>query len=275
MGRVRIGVIQLQNELCAKEANLEKAVGLVRDAAAKGAKIVCLPELFVTGYNLNVFGERLSELSEGLTGPTITRMRALAKELEIFIIAPISMQMRTSFPLENNAVFIDNRGEVRGIYTKNHLFGDESRYFISRGEYPVFDTPYGRIGIMICCDNNFPEPARILSIKGAEIIFLAAAWRVQEDDIWGLLISSHACENNVFIAAANTYCEMDDLFLFGHSMIVDPRGRVLCESEARGSDVLVQEIDTDSVYEHRARMPGLKDRHPETYGIFSEPIVRR
>ena len=272
MSKVRIGVIQLQNELCAKEANLAKAIELVREAVAKGAKIVCLPELFVTGYNLGVFGEKLSELSEGLTGPTITAMRRLAKELEIYIIAPISMQMRSSFPLENNAVFIDDKGDVIGVYSKNHLFGDEPKYFVSNGEYPVFDTKYGKVGIMICCDNNFPEPARILALKGAEVIFMPAAWRVNEEDLWKLLISSHACENNVFIAAANTYCEMDDLYLFGHSKIVDPRGIVLCESEVKGSDVLVQEIDIDAVYEHRACMPSLKDRHPETYGIFTDPI---
>lgn len=272
MSKVRIGVIQLQNELCAKEANLAKAIELVREAAAKGAKIVCLPELFVTGYNLGVFGEKLSELSEGLTGPTITAMRRLAKELEIYIIAPISMQMRSSFPLENNAVFIDDKGDVIGVYSKNHLFGDEPKYFVSNGEYPVFDTKYGKVGIMICCDNNFPEPARILALKGAEVIFMPAAWRVNEEDLWKLLISSHACENNVFIAAANTYCEMDDLYLFGHSKIVDPRGIVLCESEVKGSDVLVQEIEIDAVYEHRACMPSLKDRHPETYGIFTDPI---
>ncbi len=272
MSKVCIGVVQLQNEPCAKESNLKKAMELVREAAAQGAKIVCLPELFVTGYNLNIFGDRLSELSEGLTGPTITAMRELAAELKIYIIAPISMQIRTSFPLENSAVFINDDGTVQGVYSKNHLFGDEPKFFVSNGEYPVFDTKYGKIGVMICCDNNFPEPARILALNGAEIIFMPAAWRIQEADLWKLLISSHACENNVFIAAANTYCEMDDLYLFGHSKIVDPRGIILCESEKKGSDVLVQEIDTDSVYEHRACMPGLKDRHPEGYGVLCEPV---
>ena len=136
----------------------------------------------------------------------------------------------------------------------------------------MFDTKYGKIGIMICCDNNFPEPARILALGGAELIFMPAAWRVQEADLWKLLISSHACENNVFIAAANVFSRMDDLFLFGHSKIVDPRGRVLRESEAEGDDVLVETIDLDSVYEHRACMPSLKDRHPETYDAFIEPV---
>ena len=91
MRNVTISVIQLENKLFDKNANLLKADGLIRQAAAKGAKMICLPELFVTGYNLNAFGDRIYELGEGLTGPTITHMRALAKELGVYIIAPIAM----------------------------------------------------------------------------------------------------------------------------------------------------------------------------------------
>lgn len=274
MRNVSIAVIQLRNELGKKAENLAKAERLIRQAAGQGAKIICLPELFVTGYNLDVFGESLYELGEGLTGPTVTRLRAVAKELGVHIIAPIAMQMRTTRPLENAAVFIDDAGEVLGVYSKNHLFGDEPRYFTSNGQYPVFETKYGKVGIMICCDNNFPEPARILALNGAEIIFMPAAWRVQEADLWQLLISSHACENNVYIAAANTFSRMDGLFLFGHSKVVDPRGRVLRESEAEGDDVLVETVDLDAVYEMRAVMPSLKDRHPETYGAFLAPVQK-
>ena len=272
MRNVTIGLIQLQNEPGKKKENYASAEKMVREAAGMGARIICLPELFVTGYNLDIFGEDLYGMAEGLTGPTITGMRALAKELGVYIIAPIAMQMRTSRPLENNAVLIGDDGEVVGVYSKNHLFGDEPKYFSTDGRYPVFDTKYGKIGIMICCDNNFPEPARILALGGAEIIFLPAAWRVQEEDLWKLLISSHACENNVFIAAANTYSKMDGLFLFGHSRVVDPRGRVICESVAEGRDIIVETLDLDDVYSMRAVMPSLNDRHPETYGKFIEPV---
>jgi predicted amidohydrolase len=272
MRNVTIGLIQLQNEPGRTKEDYASAEKMVREAAGMGARIICLPELFVTGYNLDIFGEDLYGMAEGLTGPTITGMRALAKELGVYIIAPIAMQMRTSRPLENNAVLIGDDGEVVGVYSKNHLFGDEPKYFSTDGRYPVFDTKYGKIGIMICCDNNFPEPARILALSGAEIIFLPAAWRVQEEDLWKLLISSHACENNVFIAAANTYSKMDGLFLFGHSRVVDPRGRVICESVAEGRDIIVETLDLDDVYSMRAVMPSLKDRHPETYGKFLEPV---
>lgn len=272
MRNLTIGVVQLENVPGDKALNLKKADELVRQAAGKGAKIVCLPELFVTGYNLNIFGDKLYDMAEGLTGPTITAMRALAKELGIYIIAPIAMQLKSSRPLANVAVFINDDGEVQGVYCKNHLFGDEPKYFTSNGEYPVFDTKYGKVGIMICCDNNFPESARILALNGAEIIFMPAAWRVNEEDLWNLLISSHACENNVYIAAANTYCVMDDLFLFGHSKVVDPRGRVLEEITENKQDIIVCTVDLDEIYTMRDQMPSLKDRHPDGYGVICAPV---
>lgn len=272
MSKVAISVIQLENEPRKKAENLDKAESLVREAAGRGAKIICLPELFVTGYNLKVFGEELYDMAEDLDGPSVARMRALAKELSVYIVAPIAMRKRGVRQLENCAVFIDDEGDVAGTYSKNHLFGDEPEFFTSNGKYPVFETKYGRVGIMICADNNFPEPARILALNGAEIIFMPAAWRVNEKDIWPLLIRSHACENNVFIAAANTFCRMDDLFLFGDSMIVGPRGNILSEAENEGSQALVETVDTELVYRLRADMPGLKDRRPEMYGALLRPV---
>lgn len=272
MRNVTIGLIQLESRVGDKAYNLEQSQSLVREAAGKGAKIICLPELFVTGYNLNTFGEGLYGLAEGLSGPTITAMRALAKELGVYLIAPIALQVYTTRPLNNAAVLIDDTGEVQGVYNKNHLFGDECSYFTRTGEYPVFDTKYGKIGIMICADNNHPEPARILALKGAEIVFMPAAWRVQESDIWPLLIRCHALENNIYIAVANHYSAMDDLLLFGHSMIANPRGQVIEELTEDCGGLIVQTIDLDQVYEHRAVMPSLKDRHPEDYGVFCAPV---
>lgn len=271
MKQVTIGLIQLENRVGDKEYNLDLARRKVREVAAKGAKIVCLPELFVTGYNLDVFGDGLYDLAEGLSGPTILAMRSLAKELGVYIIAPLALQVYTTRPLNNAAVLIDDQGEVQGVYSKNHLFGDECNYFTRTGEYPVFDTKYGRIGMMICADNNHPEPARILALKGAEIIFMPAAWRVQEADIWPLLIRTHALENNVFLAVSNTYCRMDDLFLFGHSMVAGPRGQILEELTQEAGGEIVQTLDLEEIARCRATMPSLKDRHPEDYGVFCAP----
>lgn len=272
MRNVTIGLVQLESRVGDKDYNLKESERLVREAAARGAQIVCLPELFVTGYNLAAFGEGLYDLAEGLSGPAITAMRALAKELGVYLIAPIALQAYTTRPLNNAAVVIDDQGEVQGTYSKNHLFGGECGYFTRTGEYPVFDTKYGRIGIMICADNNYPEPARILALKGAEIIFMPAAWRVQESDIWPLLIRCHALENNVYVAAANQYADMGDLFLFGHSMIAGPRGQVIEELTQEGGGLIVRTVDLDEIYACRANMPSLKDRHPEDYGVLCAPV---
>ena len=267
MRKVTVGLIQLESELKQIDANLNKAVERIRDAAKQGAQIVCLPETFVTGYNLAVFGDSFYDMSEGLTGKTIMTLRALAKELQIYIVAPIALQTECTRPMDNAAVFINDDGEVQGVYRKNHLFGNEGEYFRMLGDYPVFDTKYGKVGVMICYDNNFPEPARILTLKGAELILMPAAWRINEQDIWHLMISAHACENTVFIGAANIYSKMDDLYLFGHSKLVDPRGRVLIEATEEKGDTLVYTIDLDDIYKMRNEgMPWLKDRHPEDYG---------
>ena len=272
MKQVTIGLVQLETKVGDKAYNLALAQEKVREAAAKGAKIVCLPEMFATGYNLDVFGDGLYDLGEGLSGPTILAMRALAKELGVYIIAPLALQVYTTRPLNNAAVLIDDQGEVQGVYSKNHLFGGECDYFVSTGEYPVFETKYGKIGIIICADNNHPEPARILALGGAQIVFMPAAWRVQESDIWPLLIRCHALENNVFLAACNMYSKMDGLFLVGHSMVAGPRGQVVEELTEEGGGVIVCTLDLDEVAQCRANMPSLKDRHPEGYGAFVAPV---
>ncbi len=272
MKQVTIGLIQLEPKLGDKEWNLAKAEEEIRACAAKGARIICLPELFLTGYNLDALGEQLYDLAEEITGPAITSLQTLAKELAVYLIAPIAMRKEAPRPLHNAAVFIDDTGEVQGVYEKNHLFGNECDYFTCTGEYPVFKTRYGTVGIMICADNNHPEPARILAVEGAELIFMPSAWRIQESDIWPILIRCHALENNVFLAACNMYSKMDGLFLFGHSMVAGPRGEVIAELTEGGGNVLVQTVDLDEVKVRRASMPSLKDRHPDSYGVLCEPV---
>lgn len=271
MGEVVIGLIQLENKLGDKEYNLEKAVSLIEKAAKKGAGIICLPELFVTGYHLEALKDDLYGMAERPDGAVLARLRSVARKLGIYIIAPVAMADGPARQMENAAVLINDDGEIQGKYCKNHLFGAESQFFTRTGEYPVFDTKYGKIGIMICADNNHPEPARMLALKGAEIVFLPAAWRVQEADIWPLLIRCHGLENNIFIAACNTYSRMADLFLFGHSMVVNPRGKVV-EELGEGEGMIVCELNLDEITACRSSMPGLKDRHPEDYEILCEPL---
>lgn len=253
-----------------KESNLATAVRLTRDAAGRGAEIVCLPEMFVTGYYLNHFGQCLYDISEDLNGPTVQKLQELAKELNLYIIAPLALRKEKT--VINTAVLITDQGHTQGVYCKNHLFGDEDRHFDTTGEYPVFSTKFGDIGIMICCDNNYPEPARILALKGAELIFTTAAWRIQEADPWHLYNCCRAAENNVFVAGVNTYGKTDDLLLFGHSMLVNPRGKIVAEVMEDGNSVLVEAIDLEEVVGMRQSGPGLRGRHPSQYKALSQPV---
>lgn len=270
MRKVTVGLVQMESIPGDKESNLAVAVRLTRDAASRGADIVCLPEMFVTGYYLDHFGHYLYDISEDLNGQTVQKIQELARELNLYIIAPLAL--RRGKTVINTAVLITDRGEIQGVYCKNHLFGDEDRHFATMGEYPVFSTKYGDIGIMICCDNNYPEPARILALQGAELIFTTAAWRIQEADLWQLYNSCRAAENNVFIAGVNAYGKTENLFLFGHSMLVNPRGKIVTEATEDGNSVLVETINLEEVDGMRQSGPGLRGRHPSQYKALSQPV---
>ena len=156
------------------EGNLDKAESRIRDAVNHGAKTVCLPEAFNTGY----LGSRIPDmkaLAEKEDGKSLTRMRSLAKELGVYLIAPIIFQAESG--VENTAFLIDDQGNILGHYSKSHPVGDEQKHFQRGKQYPVWDTPLGKIGIVICYDVCFPETVRLLALNGAEVVFVPAAWR--------------------------------------------------------------------------------------------------
>lgn len=270
MRKVKIGMIQIKSKLLDIKYNTETAIRLIRNAALNGAEVVCLPECFETGYNIDVMIPVMDKISEYIDGTTVTKLSMIAKELKIYIIAGVILKGDKKGTYYNSAVVINTVGEVIGTYNKNHLFGDEKRAFSLSSSYPVFDTDFGKVGVIICYDNNFPEPARILSVKGAEIIFCLCAWRIQEKDIYDLMISSHACENTVYFCAVNQFSRTEELYLFGNSKISDPRGRIIAEIENPVQDVKVAEIDLDNVSLMRKSMPFMIDRHPLQYGELSE-----
>ena len=271
MRNVTVGLIQLENKYFDLEYNLAHGMDLVRQAAAKGAQIVLLPECFISGYNGEVL-DRISEFAQTKDSPSVQKLCALAAELGIYLIAPMAMKLAGDDSVQNAALVIDDTGKIIGEYAKHHLFGTEVDNFSRYGGYPVIDTKYGKIAVMICADNNHPESALIYAIEGAEIIFHACAWRIQEFDIWPLLNRCHAVENNIFICVANVYSNKEDLYLFGNSMVVNPRGQVLEELGTDSEGIIVHTIDLDELDKYRSTMPSLKDRHPEDYGIITAPV---
>lgn len=266
----KIALVQYQSVLGDLQKNADRAVEMVREAAAKGAKIVCFPEMFNTGYNFQLIGDGFHNCGETIDGHTITRLQKVAKECACYVIAPITLEKKVKGVFYNAAVVIDDEGVVLGDYSKHHLWAAERYYFHAGEDIPVFDTKYGKIGVMICYDAGFPETARVLTLKGAELIFMPSAWRIQEWDMWNLNIPQRALENTLYVAGVNRFGHEDDLYMFGNSKVADWRGRIIAESKEEKEEIVYAEIDLDQLTKARLDIHYLKDRRPDSYKLLSE-----
>lgn len=266
----KIALVQYQSVLGDFQKNADRAVEMVREAAAKGAKIVCFPEMFNTGYNFQLIGDGFHNCGETIDGHTITRLQKVAKECACYVIAPITLEKKVKGVFYNAAVVIDDEGVVLGDYSKHHLWAAERYYFHAGEDIPVFDTKYGKIGVMICYDAGFPETARVLTLKGAELIFMPSAWRIQDWDMWNLNIPQRALENTLYVAGVNRFGHEDDLYMFGNSKVADWRGRIIAESKEEKEEIVYAEIDLDQLTKARLDIHYLKDRRPDSYKLLSE-----
>jgi len=282
-------------------ANVEAAVAGVREAAARGAQIVCLQELFNTPYFCKAQKCERFDLAEPIPGPTVERMQALAKELEIVIIVPV-FERQAAGVYRNSAAIVDADGSLLGVYRKMHIPDDplfyEKYYFTpgdshveydgdhkSAGGFRVWKTRYANIGVLICWDQWYPEAARINALLGAEILFYPTAigWHPSEKmefgesqlDAWRTAQRAHAISNGVFVAAVNRVGHEEEagtggIEFFGHSFVSDPFGRVLVEGGSE-PEVLVAECDRGLIEETRRNWPFLRDRRIDSYA----PILNR
>lgn len=266
----KIALVQYQSVLGDFQKNADRAVEMVREAAAKRAKIVCFPEMFNTGYNFQLIGDGFHNCGETIDGHTITRLQKVAKECACYVIAPITLEKKVKGVFYNAAVVIDDEGVVLGDYSKHHLWAAERYYFHAGEDIPVFDTKYGKIGVMICYDAGFPETARVLTLKGAELIFMPSAWRIQDWDMWNLNIPQRALENTLYVAGVNRFGHEDDLYMFGNSKVADWRGRIIAESKEEKEEIVYAEIDLDQLTKARLDIHYLKDRRPDSYKLLSE-----
>lgn len=268
MREVTLGLIQMEPKLGDVPYNRNHAVELIRQAAGKGAQIIVLPETCLTGWDTMEYSrEEWYEMSEDLEGTSVTTFRALAKELGVYIV--IGMTLRTKNPpvMENAMVFIDDEGNLGEVYDKNFLFGPEQEYFTAEGKFPVYDTKYGKVGLLCCYDANFPETSRLLTLKGAELILHCASWRREDEDVWHLMLPVRAADNVVFFASANTFGQAKHRYTFGRSKVINPRGIVVAEAGMAAEEVLVATIDLDQVSQWRKEMLYLADLQP---GVFHQ-----
>ena len=267
--KLKIGLIQFESRLGEVEHNVARAAELIETVAVEGAEIVCLPELFATGYNLSLLEGKTIELGNRYYDFIVKRMSAEARNNKVHLIAPFGRKTGIEGILGNSALLFDTSGALVGHFDKSHLWALERLYYREGNEYPVFDlqtaTGKVRVGIMICYDAGFPEACRSLALNGAEVVFCPAAWRVQDVDMWDLNLSQRALENLLFTVGVNRVGHEGELHLFGKGKVCNPRGTVISELPMDQEIARVVEIDLDDVLRFRTEIPYLRDRKPHIY----------
>ncbi|MCE2759203.1 MAG: carbon-nitrogen hydrolase [Bacteroidota bacterium] len=286
MSRFKVGLVQMSCSSDAKQ-NMDKAVKGIKDAAEKGANIVCLQELFTSLYFCDVEDYENFKLAESIPGASTDQLSAVAKELGVVIIASL-FEKRTQGIYHNTTAVLDADGTYLGKYRKMHIPDDPAYYekfYFTPGDlgYKVFQTKFAKIGVLICWDQWYPEAARLTSLMGAEVLFYPTAigWATAQDqatndeqfNAWQTIQRSHAVANGVHVVSVNRVgLEQNGAMKFwGGSFVANPFGRLLSQASHDNEEVMVVDIDTQKTDSYRTHWPFMRDRRIDSYG----DIVKR
>ena len=284
---ITIGLVQRK---CSVDpaANLERAIEAIREAARRGAQIVCLEELFRSQYFCREENADRFDLAEPIPGPSTEVLGKLARELKVVIVASL-FERRAAGLYHNTAAVLDADGALLGVYRKMHIPDDPlyyEKFYFTPGDlgFPNFDTRYGRIGVLVCWDQWYPEGARLSSLRGANILFYPTAigWHPSEKaqfgaaqlDAWRTIQRSHAIANGIYVAAVNRVGlegpADSGLEFWGSSFIADPFGQIVSEASCNQEEILVAECDLRRMEEVRRNWPFLRDRRTDAYAPLAE-----
>ena len=283
MQKFNVAVVQMACS-ASPDDNLHRGMVFVRDAARRGAQVVCLPELFRSRYFCQREETACFELAEPLPGPTTGALGKVARELNVVVVAPV-FERRAPGIYHNSVAIIDATGEVAGIYRKMHIPDDPAYYekfYFTPGDlgFRAFDTHVGRIASLICWDQWYPEGARLAALRGAVLLFYPTAigWHPAEKeqygeaqrDAWRTVQRAHAIANGVYVAAANrvgheVQGDGPGLQFWGSSFICDPQGVMLAEASADREEILLAECDLAVLEDIRRNWPFLRDRRIDAY----------
>jgi len=286
MSKIKVGLVQMS---CSadKAANLQKAMDEVRVAAKGGAQIVCLQELFTSLYFCDVEAYDHFQLAETIPGPSTEALGRLAAELNVVIVASL-FEKRAQGIYHNTTAVLDADGAYLGKYRKMHIPDDPAYYekfYFTPGDlgYQVFATKYGKIGVLICWDQWYPEAARITALMGAEVIFYPTAigWATSQDEAtnqeqynaWQTIQRSHAVANGVHVVSVNRvgFEQEGRMKFWGGSFVANPFGSILFQASRDKEETRIVEIDTDATDRYRTHWPFMRDRRIDSY----QPITKR
>ena len=287
--KTTIGLIQIKvsnNPI----TNIENSIKKIKEAAKKNAKIICLPELFLSPYFCQTENHSKFKLAEKIPGPITNTYCKLAKELSVILMISLFEKKLTGF-YHNTSIVINEKGKIISKYRKMHIPDDPGYYekfYFSHGDlgFKSTKTIYGKIGSLICWDQWFPEAARLTALKGAEILFYPTAigWHPKEKkkfgkaqlNAWITMQRSHAVANGVYVAAINRIgfekIKNRKIQFWGNSIIIDPYGNVLKQSHFNREETIICDIDFKKIEDARQHWPFLRDRRIDYYkGLLKNP----
>jgi N-carbamoylputrescine amidase len=280
----KVGLVQMAMSADPQD-NLERAASRVEEAAARGAEVVCLPEMFRTQYFCQREDAALFDLAETVPGPSTDRLSRVARKAGVAVVAPV-FEKRAAGLYHNSAVVLERDGTVAGLYRKMHIPDDPAfyeKFYFAPGDlgFKAFPLQAGRIGTLICWDQWYPEGARLTALQGASVLFYPTAigWHPHEKaaqgaaqrDAWRTVQRGHAIANGVYVAAVNRVGHERSapgeagLEFWGSSFLCDPFGVVIAEASTDREEILVGEIDPGRIEEVRRGWPFLRDRRIDAY----------
>ena len=291
---LRVGLIQMRPTASIPE-NFERAEHLIRKAASQGAQIIALPELFLTPYFCKEENHQYFSWAEPIPGPTTTRLQHLAQETRAVLIASL-FERRAPGLYHNTAVILDPKKGFMGRYRKMHIPDDPlfyEKFYFTPGDlgFRVFDTTYGKIGVLICWDQWFPEAARLVALQGAEIIFYPTAigWLPAEKETqgsrqhqaWETIQRSHAIANGCYIAAINRVgfepapsgSPDTGIEFWGQSFVAHPTGEVLYRAPENEEAVGIVTLSRKAIEAFRTEWPFLRDRRIDAYHALTQRFL--
>ena len=283
---VRIGLIQLTAE-DTPAANVRKTIPRIEEAAAKGAKIIGLQEMFTTKYFCINQDPKNFDLAEPIeTGPSVTELAKVAKRLGVVIVAPL-FEARGSEVYHNTAAVIDADGTVLGKYRKMHIPQDpgfEEKFYFTPGDlgFRTWKTAHGDIGVLICWDQWYPEAARLTALGGAQILFYPTAigWLPEEKaalghaqhNAWETVQRGHGVANGCYVAATNRVGTEGRTQFWGQSFVSDPYGEIVARASVEREEVLLADCDLVKQREFRRIWPFFRDRRIDAYGDLTRRL---
>jgi N-carbamoylputrescine amidase len=291
MSKVTLGLVQMTCSADPRE-NLQKAIAKVREAAAQGAQIISLQELFTSQYFCQIEDHKYFALAEEIPGPSTDALCQVAKELSVVIVASL-FERRDAGIYHNTAAVIDADGSYLGKYRKMHIPDDPAYYekfYFTPGDlgFKSWNTRYGKIGVCVCWDQWYPEAARLTALRGAQILFYPTAigWHPAEKaeygrrqhDSWETIQRAHAIANGCYVAVTNRVGhEAPDggpgIEFWGQSFLADPSGQIIRKASVDQEEIIVAEVDLRTVDQQRTHWPFFRDRRIDAYAGIEKRFI--